>query len=125
MICGLPLTATADKAHVLLATTYSKSTLRAVAGDLAASSDDIDYFPSYEIISQPPTRGIFFEPNMRSVSQRGVDLVMGHFFNGMRFTNKKLKENKPEAKRRASLKAQQAADDLLCEEAALDAQDKT
>nr|WP_252731419.1 GSCFA domain-containing protein [Lentibacter algarum] len=119
-VSPVPLTATADKAHILLATTYSKSTLRAVAGDLATSDDDIDYFPSYEIISQPPTRGIFFEPNMRSVSLKGVELVMQHFFKGMRFTKEKLKENKAEAKRQAAILAEDAAAELACEEAALD-----
>lgn len=67
-VSPVPLTATADSEHVLVATTYSKSVLRAVVGDLARSENGVDYFPSYEIISTPPTRGQFFESNMRSVS---------------------------------------------------------
>lgn len=79
-VSPVPLTATASAAHVLTATTYSKSALRAVAGDLAAAHDFVDYFPSYEIITGFPFRGMFFGPNLRSVSAAGVDFVMTCFF---------------------------------------------
>jgi len=79
-ISPVPLTATATERHVLVATEYSKSTLRAVADDLRKANPGlVDYFPSYEIITSPPFRGVLFEPNMRSVSRQGVDLVMHHF----------------------------------------------
>ena len=65
---------------MLVATTQSKATLRAVAGDLASWEEDIAYFPSYELISTHPMRGAFFNPDMRSVSDAGVDFVMAHFF---------------------------------------------
>lgn len=78
-VSPVPLTATASDNHVLVATTYSKSTLRAAAGDLATHGDT-DYFPSYEIITGIPFRSRFFEPNLRSVSQAGVDFVMDMFF---------------------------------------------
>lgn len=79
-VSPVPLTATATGGHVLSATTYSKSTLRAVAGDLAADSDDIDYFPSYELITGAPFQGRLFKPNLRQVTQAGIDLVMSVFF---------------------------------------------
>lgn len=78
-VSPVPLTATASGGHVLTATTYSKSTLRAVAGDMAERADT-DYFPSFEIITAFPFRGMFFDPNMRSVSMHGVDHVMNSFF---------------------------------------------
>lgn len=81
-VSPVPLVATATGQHVLSATTYSKSVLRAVAGDLAASHDDIHYFPSYEIIIGHPSRGMFFNPDLRTVNPMGVDLVMSHFFSG-------------------------------------------
>ena len=80
-VSPVPLTATASNDHVLVATTYSKSVLRAVAGELAASSDNIDYFPSYEIIASHPVRAMFYDPNLRTVASRGVDHVMRYFFN--------------------------------------------
>lgn len=81
-VSPVPLTATNGGEHVLVATTYSKSVLRAVAGHVAAH-DFVDYFPSYEIIQGAPFRGTFFEPNQRGVSQRGVDFVMDQFFRGL------------------------------------------
>jgi acetyltransferase-like isoleucine patch superfamily enzyme len=79
-ISPVPLTATKADENVMVATMYSKSVLRGVAGRVASENDFVDYFPSYEIIAAPPMRGMFFEPNMRSVSPAGVDFVMSHFF---------------------------------------------
>ncbi|RYG29357.1 GSCFA family protein, partial [bacterium] len=45
-VSPVPLTATASGDHVLSATIYSKSVLRAVAGELAKTHEFIDYFPS-------------------------------------------------------------------------------
>lgn len=79
-VSPVPLTATASGQHVLLATSHSKSVLRAVAGELAATEPPVDYFPSYEIITQPAYRGRFYAPNLRSVLAEGVDHVMRCFF---------------------------------------------
>ena len=81
-VSPVPLAATATENHVLVATTYSKSVLRAVAGELAEDVPDIHYFPSYEIISSHPGRGMFFEPDLRNVNIFGVNYVMSHFFSG-------------------------------------------
>ncbi len=79
-VSPVPLAATASGDHVLVATTQSKATLRAVAGDLAAEHDDVFYFPSYEVITGQPTRHGFYAPDLRSVVQAGVNEVMRHFF---------------------------------------------
>lgn len=79
-VSPVPLTATATGNHVLTATTYSKSVLRAVAGQLSAEFDEIDYFPSYELIATHYSGGRFYNPNLRTVSQAGVDAVMRVFF---------------------------------------------
>lgn len=81
-VSPVPLTATASGSHVLAATTYSKSVLRAVAGDLVREHPDVHYFPSYEIISSHPARGMFYDPNLRTVNESGVNYVMTHFFSG-------------------------------------------
>jgi len=111
-VSPVPLTATASGAHVLCATTYSKSVLRAVAGQLCGEFDDIDYFPSYEIITGFPFRGIFFESNMRSVSAHGVEFVMRRFFEALNL-------EKPLPARRPPL-SDLSAVDLFCEDAVLD-----
>lgn len=79
-VSPVPLTATASEEHVLTATSYSKSVLRAVAGDMVNRYKHVDYFPSYEIITHPAFRGMFYAPNQRSVDPKGVDFVMNHFF---------------------------------------------
>lgn len=81
-VSPVPLTATASGAHVLNATSWSKSTLRGVAGEFSAHPD-VDYMPSYELIThpaaQPPDGGHWFDPNLRSVSAVGVARVMRFF----------------------------------------------
>ena len=79
-VSPVPLTATESDDHVLLATTYSKSVLRSVAGELARKHDFIDYFPSYELIASPWSKGFFYDANMRSVNMGGVASVMRIFF---------------------------------------------
>ncbi|GGC58224.1 hypothetical protein GCM10010994_16450 [Chelatococcus reniformis] len=119
-VSPVPLTATATGSHVLRATTYSKSVLRAVAGDLHEEFDDIDYFPSYEIITNPAARSSFFESNLRSVSSEGVESVMRAFFSAYDAgVDTKIDvsavsgaSNEPEA---------DFADDVVCEEMLLDA----
>lgn len=86
-VSPVPLAATATGKHVLVATIESKSILRAAAGQVAATLTDVSYFPSYEIISSPPFRGTFFEPNLRSVNRHGVDHVMRTFFSGVSSTD--------------------------------------
>ena len=78
-VSPVPLTATASNAHVMVATAYSKSVLRAAAGQMTAEFGDVDYFPSYEIVSNPWNAMPRYEPNMRSVSSDAVDLVMQTF----------------------------------------------
>ncbi len=82
-VSPVPLTATNSGAHVLVASSLSKSILRAVAGEVASADEGIDYFPSYEIINSPVYKGIFFEPNLRQVNPAGVDFVMKNFFHDL------------------------------------------
>lgn len=75
-VSPVPLVATATGGHVLPATIYSKSVLRAVAGELAAVLPDVTYFPAYEIVTGPQAPEDFFEPDRRNVSKAAVDTVM-------------------------------------------------
>lgn len=109
-VSPVPLAATASGSHVLPATQYSKATLRAAAGDFAAAHEDVDYFPSYEIVTNPAARGAFFGEGLRQVTPEGVAAVMRSFFAAHR-----LKERSAEAP------PQEEEVDLLCEEAMLEA----
>lgn len=79
-VSPVSLVATASPVHVLVATTYSKAVLRAVAGEIAASHDFVDYFPSFDLLASHPMRGMFYAPDMREVTAAGVEFVMQHFF---------------------------------------------
>lgn len=107
-VSPVPLMATATQQQVIVATMHSKSILRAVAGFLAEKYAYVDYFPSYEIISSHVMRGQFYNPDMRSVAQVGVDHVMKQFF----------KEHVPPVKKNVELKNSLEKDDdeIVCDE---------
>lgn len=112
-VSPVPLTATATGEHVLSATTYSKSVLRAVAGQLCADVSDVDYFPSYEIITGTPFKGAFYQPNQREVTPQGVAFVMQQFFAG-------LEPVQAEQATTAAPAIPFSSEDLVCEDAILD-----
>ncbi|MFV0515326.1 MAG: GSCFA domain-containing protein [Jhaorihella sp.] len=129
-VSPVPLTATAGDQHVLPATVYSKSVLRTVAGELAADFDDIDYFPSYEIVSSHAAPRDFYESNLRSVSAAGVGRVMNCFLaaHSGRADEQPSREQLRTMRelrraRRERIRAE-AAGDVICEEELLDAFDK-
>lgn len=75
-VSPVPLVATATDGHVLAATVYSKSVLRAAAGQ-AAQHPGVEYFPAYEIVTGPQAPDMFFEADRRNVSAVAVGVVMG------------------------------------------------
>ena len=78
-VSPVPLVATYEPRNVLVSNTYSKAALRVVAGEAAAGHAQVDYFPSYEIITAPQVGGRYFEADLRSVSAAGVAHVMRVF----------------------------------------------
>lgn len=79
-VSPVALAATASDQHVLVATTESKSILRAVAGAVARSRANVDYFPSYELVSSAALAGDRLAPDRRNASPEGVAQVMEAFF---------------------------------------------
>lgn len=75
-----PPVATARDAHVLVATTYSKPVLRVAAETLVSRHEKTGYFPSYEIIAGPQSRGGYFEDDLHEVQAEGVDRAISLFF---------------------------------------------
>ncbi len=78
-VSPVPLMATAEDQHVLVSTTYSKSALRAAVGEIVRDFTHVAYFPSYEIITGAYARGRYFAEDLRSVTEDGVEHVMGLF----------------------------------------------
>ncbi len=117
-VSPVPLTATASGSHVLQATTYSKSVLRSVAGELSTKDTLIDYFPSYEIITGTPFAGQFYDDNLRTVTAAGVQTVMNAFFAVHGSGEVPVPELRLET---APDPSDEPGDDLICEEALLEA----
>lgn len=86
-VSPVPLTATASDDHVLMATTYSKSIIRAALGHHCKHSERASYFPSYELINHHTETDWRFSKNLRSVSELGVNYVMKHAFSNENATD--------------------------------------
>lgn len=82
-VSPVPLAATREAEHVLVATTYSKSVLRVAAEIVERSEPQVFYFPSYEIITGAYARGAYFGSDLRSVTEDGVNHVMEVFMRRM------------------------------------------
>lgn len=118
-VSPVPLTATATPHHVLRATTYSKSVLRAVAEELALENPAVDYFPSFEMITGAPFAAQSYASNLRSVTSDAVDMVMRVFFAAYpALTPPEMGARLPDPVRAADT---DEVDELICEEALLEA----
>lgn len=117
-VSPVPLAATAESRHVWTSTTASKAILR-VAAEQVSGSGSIVYFPSYEVITNPAARGAYFEEDLRTISEIGIDHVMCLFFKHMVDKNifKVLGVSPPAND--FLVKAARAMD-VLCDEARLD-----
>lgn len=113
-VSPVPLMATFEKRHVLVSTTYSKSVLRVAAEMAAAQLPDVYYFPSYEIITGNFNAGAYYDADLRSVRQEGVDHVMGLFLKHCAATERSSADDN-------QMQEIMAGNDVLCAEEMLDA----
>jgi len=121
-VSPVPLMATAEPRHVLASTQYSKSVLRVAAQTLADSDAGVDYFPSYEIITAPQTRGRYFGPDARAVTEEGVAHVMRIFlkhYAGVAYEERAAVRPATSANARFRARSEALAD-AFCDEEALD-----
>jgi hypothetical protein len=63
---------------IVVANTWAKSLLRAVAQEWAAAHSNVDYFPSYEIV-QNSDRTAAWDSDLRHVRGAGVQHIMELF----------------------------------------------
>ena len=78
-VSPVPLIATAERRHVWVSTTYSKSALRVAADEAERRFSDVTYFPSYEVITSPAAGGRYYADDLRQVTELGVKHVMRLF----------------------------------------------
>jgi hypothetical protein len=123
-VSPVPLIATFSEDHVLHATTYSKSVLRVAVQEIRDEFENIDYFPSYEIITSSASRGKYFHKDLRNVLETGVHHVMKCFFKAyMNIELEKLSISKVEKQKYPGNEynpVSQAMMDVVCEEEYLD-----
>lgn len=112
-VSPVPLIATFEPRHALVATTYSKSVLRVVADEMWRSYDHVDYFPSYEIITGSYNRGAYFGNDLREVTETGVAHVMRTF---MRNYTGPTVSNRPGSDGKSLPGTRSAFFDLVCDE---------
>ena len=116
----VPLVATAADRHVLVSTTASKAVLRAACDEMLAFGD-VDYFPSYEIITGPYTKGAYFADDLRSVTESGVSHVMRLFLKHMTVGADEAERPQPQPAQDGTLVREMTRlARLVCEEEALD-----
>jgi hypothetical protein len=78
-VSPVPLLATFEERHVLVSNAYSKSALRVVADEICNSFNNIEYFPSFEIITGPHAGSAYLADDLREVSLEGITHVMSVF----------------------------------------------
>jgi hypothetical protein len=77
-VSPVPLMNTFSTMDIVVANTWAKSLLRAVAQEWAAAHENVDYFPSYEI-AQNSDRAVIWEADLRHVTGAGVQHIMELF----------------------------------------------
>jgi hypothetical protein len=77
-VSPVPLENTFSSMDIVIANTWAKSLLRAVAQEWAAPRANVDYFPSYEIV-QGSDRAAVWETDLRHVKGAGVKHIMELF----------------------------------------------
>src|SRR6266699_2513071 len=77
-VSPVPLMNTFSTMDIVVANTWAKSLLRALAQEWAAAHDNVDYFPSYEIV-QNSDRATVWEHDQRHVKGAGVQHIMELF----------------------------------------------
>lgn len=82
-VSPVPFGRTFSNYDVIIANSYSKSTLRAVAGDVVNKFENADYFPSYEIVTNNTNTIDVWQEDLIHVKgsfvNRIVDYLTGHY----------------------------------------------
>lgn len=104
-VSPVPLIATYENRHVIQSTCYSKSLLRVAVQSIIDQYDDVDYFPSYEIITE--NKNHYFASDRRTIIPSGIHHVMRLFMQYYADIDITIPDANP---------AQQALFDIICDE---------
>lgn len=110
-VSPVPLTATYTQDHVLVATMHSKSILRVVCSELTERYQNVFYFPSYEMISNPYTGESAYSPeNLRVIKPDAIQKVMAFF------ASEFLSHSPADAPHMTTLSGGAPDDDIICDD---------
>ena len=112
-VSPVPLVATATAQPVVVASSYSKAVLRAVAGRFADGHEGVEYFPSFEIIASAQSFGQYLEGDLREVSPRGVNHVMRQFSAAFVQSGERVAAASPSIAAQAAAAAQVECEEML------------
>ena len=115
-VSPVPLVATMEPRDVLQSTVHSKSVLRVAAGDIAARRPQVDYFPSYEIITGTFQTDRYYASDRRSVTPEGVAHVM-RAFSSLFVEGQDRDGTGADAVRPAPPPEQESLPEIVCDEA--------
>jgi hypothetical protein len=118
-ISPVPLAATAVDRHVWVSTAASKAVLR-VAAERLTRLAGVAYFPSYEVITSPSSRGSYFAEDSRSIREAGVQRVMELFFRHVCATTGEPAASARAPRQETFIANMQEAVDAICDESRLD-----
>ncbi|MDP9106518.1 MAG: GSCFA domain-containing protein [Candidatus Eremiobacteraeota bacterium] len=79
-VSPVAVAATLDAPHVVRASVYSKSVLRAAAETVVRNDPATEYFASFELFSYGRAAASWFEPDGRHVTAAGIERVMRMFY---------------------------------------------
>lgn len=120
-VSPVPLIATYENDHALVATTYSKAVLRVAAQNVKIRHPNVEYFPSFEIITGSFNKGQYFEDDLRSVKEEGVSHVMHLFLKHYMLKNSNdATENHSQQKSEITTQTKKSnLFDIVCDEEAI------
>jgi hypothetical protein len=109
----VPLIATYEDRHVMVSTSFSKAALLVAAEGARRHFPQVEYFPSYEIITGTHARGAYYADDLREVTRSGVDHAMRVF------RTHYMPSELPDANA-VSQDSPEGAYDIMCDEDAID-----
>jgi hypothetical protein len=123
-VSPVSLIATFEPRHVLVSTVLSKAALRVVADEVARSRPSVAYFPAFEIIAGPASKGCYLSEDRRDVTPAGVARVMAllkrhYFVRSAPSRAPTASQGVDAAQRRAEQARLQAASEIICDEEAI------
>jgi hypothetical protein len=116
-VSPVPPAATASGDHILTSASLQKATLRAAVAAVVAADPLADYFPAFEIVTNPAARSATFGPGLRYPTPAAVRSMTGAFLAAHGLTA----PHRPPRKVASKAPAADPGDDgLICEEKFLD-----